>query len=673
MSSCCLAQYVPVVISPFPKLYTTPSAQLRLLCSSISPVYHGVSPVIQPLFSQCSLLPSAGRIVYRRVSYAAMLDVLIVGGGPHALTLSTLLAHPDVRCPQPSTDILDGIQLSQTKSKSGWSRGKRRPATAKVSKEEAAPGPTHTTPPLRFRVVDSYGEWAALWGSQFSALNIPHLRSHTLVHTDPLNKKSLQDFVVKHGRSGELHCLPERVCILDENAYFNDNRLGKRDKRRLSASVATRRNLYFSLPATRLSVDFFQDQVDPASAWRATEHLHTAYTVVHRYGLDSVLIRGTVDRIIPVMPDQSSGEHKEALFFRVLLQGGEMIEARRVVMATGPTRAQMANIPAWVSAITESYPEDRLQHTVQLMHQQARSWQQEAGTLQQEAGTQPQEAETLQQEEGTQQQESRPNSPAPPPVCHTGERMLVIGGGLTSAHVISIALQQGAGHVTWLLRKHLQLKQFDVGDVESLIGRYSHVEHGIQMDGLAYLRRFYGERSLPRRLAMIRQARKGGAVTPEAYAQLVPNIQNGRLDVKPYCQVSEAKWCYKNQAWSISLSCGEIWTGDRIWLATGCKLDVNQDPLLADVIKEFPIQVLDGWPCLSDTLQWASGCPLYLMGQYAALQIGPHVVNLAGGQASSMRIAKDILGWHKGIREGHGAERTRTEEYIQQMHGLMWL
>lgn len=43
-------------------------------------------------------------------------------------------------------------------------------------------------PPLNFKVVDSYGEWASLWESQFTALNIPHLRSHMLVHTNPLNK-----------------------------------------------------------------------------------------------------------------------------------------------------------------------------------------------------------------------------------------------------------------------------------------------------------------------------------------------------------------------------------------------------------------------------------------------------------------------------------------------------
>lgn len=42
-------------------------------------------------------------------------------------------------------------------------------------------------------------------------------------------------------------------------------------------------------------------------------------------------------------------------------------------------------------------------------------------------------------------------------VCEPGQRVMVIGGGLTSAHVISVALQQGASHVTWVMRKHLQV------------------------------------------------------------------------------------------------------------------------------------------------------------------------------------------------------------------------
>lgn len=33
------------------------------------------------------------------------------------------------------------------------------------------------------------------------------------------------------------------------------------------------------------------------------------------------------------------------------------------------------------------------------------------------------------------------------------------------------------------------------------------------------------------------------------------------------------------------------------------------------------MKAIDGWPCISESLQWAEECPLYLMGQYTALQV----------------------------------------------------
>uniref|UniRef100_A0A672GK27 Zgc:113276 n=1 Tax=Salarias fasciatus TaxID=181472 RepID=A0A672GK27_SALFA len=525
-----------------------------------------------------------------------ILDVIIIGGGPHALTLASLLSSHecDPECHTPN--FPSHSHAPRSKSVGFCDKSLQRPVA----------------PPLSLCVVDTYGEWTALWESQFTALNIPHLRSHTLVHTDPLNKKALQEFVLKHQRSAELHSLPDQVYILDENAFFNDMRLGKKERRRLNVTSTLRKSSAFSLPGAKLSVDFFKEQVC-------------------RYKLEKVLVKGTVERITPVMEDNEEMEEEEEE------------EAHQVVVATGPTRAQMANIPMWVQNIAENYPEGHLQHTVHLMHHLP----------------------------NTKQKESFSTA-----VCQAGQRVMVVGGGLTSAHVVSIAIQQGASRVTWVMRKHLQLKQFDVGDVESLVGRYSHVEHGIKMDGQAYLRQFYNERSLHRRLAMIRQARKGGAVTPEAYMHLQPFIVNGQVEVKTYCQVSEASWCYKNQAWHLCLSTGECWSGDMIWLATGCKLDVKQDPLLSEVMQQFPIQVIDGWPCISESLQWAEGCRLYLMGQYTALQIGPHAVNLAGGQAASMRIAKDIMrrhDWDGSQMSKTSGEKTKTEEYVQQMHGLLWL
>lgn len=115
---------------------------------------------------------------------------------------------------------------------------------------------------------------------------------------------------------------------------------------------------------------------------------------VERYNLDKVLMKGTVAHIRPVIEDKDGGKEesgcmkedetnnvamrvtdrngdrarKRVKYFEVQLQEGVILKAHQVVMATGPTRAQMANIPSWVTSIGESYPEERLQHTVHLMH-----------------------------------------------------------------------------------------------------------------------------------------------------------------------------------------------------------------------------------------------------------------------------------------------------------------
>lgn len=74
-------------------------------------------------------------------------------------------------------------------------------------------------------------------------------------------QKALQEFVLAEDRVAELHSLPERVYIQDKNAFFNDGRLGKQNRKLLSAALGLQKNLYFSLPGTQLSVDFFKEQV----------------------------------------------------------------------------------------------------------------------------------------------------------------------------------------------------------------------------------------------------------------------------------------------------------------------------------------------------------------------------------------------------------------------------
>lgn len=124
---------------------------------------------------------------------------------------------------------------------------------------------------------------------------------------------------------------------------------------------------------------------------------------VERYQLDSMLLKGTVESITPVIDCKDEPQvdnetmkglgkedasrldaiKKTVKYFQVVLQDGDIIKARHVVMATGPTRSQMANIPSWVGSIGERYPEERLQHTVHLMHRLAAARRNDEGSAKQ--------------------------------------------------------------------------------------------------------------------------------------------------------------------------------------------------------------------------------------------------------------------------------------------------
>lgn len=74
-------------------------------------------------------------------------------------------------------------------------------------------------------------------------------------------QKALQEYAIKYHRLMELHSLPDQVHIMDKNAFFNDTRLGKKERKRLNITTTLKKSLSFSLPGAKLSVDFFKDQV----------------------------------------------------------------------------------------------------------------------------------------------------------------------------------------------------------------------------------------------------------------------------------------------------------------------------------------------------------------------------------------------------------------------------
>ncbi|MBD2498134.1 NAD(P)-binding domain-containing protein [Nostoc sp. FACHB-280] len=296
------------------------------------------------------------------------IDLAIVGAGPHALTLTTHL-----------------LQKRQS------IRGK-------------------------FSVFDPSGMWLSGWKQQFTALEIPHLRSPAVHHPDP-NPFALRKFA--ESRPQEL--FPP-----------------------------------YDLPGTKLFEDFCQDVI---RAWQLQEQV----------------IPLAVKGITPFV------EHLRPKF-RLDLQDGQEVIARRVVLATGGFQIQLPN---WVKEIPTTYPPDKLCHSQNIDLRKSHL---------------------------------------------TGKKVLIVGGGLTSGHLAIGAISRGA-KVHLLIRRNLAEKLFDA-------------ESGWL--GPKYLKDFFAQSNWEKRWTMIQQARNGGSMTPAIATQLRRQVRTGNIRIDEQCQVIKAEWLDEN-------------------------------------------------------------------------------------------------------------------------------
>lgn len=292
--------------------------------------------------------------------------------------------------------------------------------------------------------------------------------------------------------------------------------------------------------------------------------------VVRRWQLENAVYPASVKRIEPL-------SHHRRSRFCLELSTGQLISARRVVIANG---SGIPHLPDWVERIPNPYPADRLLHSHQIQLQ------------------------------GLQLQ---------------GQRVLIIGGGLTSGHLAIGAIQRGA-EVLLMSRRNLYEKLFDA-DPGWL--------------GPKYLKAFWADPNWDNRWQMIQQARNGGSMTPAILTQLRRLQRDGKIQFYEQCQVSQARW--KEPHWQICCDNSDIHECihnqpiDRIWLATGSQLNAANHPLLQSVLQTHPIEMVNGLPVVNEHLRWP-GCELFLMGGMAALQVGPTARNLSGARAVSDRI-----------------------------------
>ncbi len=290
---------------------------------------------------------------------------------------------------------------------------------------------------------------------------------------------------------------------------------------------------------------------------------------IRRWDLQDKVVKAKVTAIEPPLDRQHP-------WFRLRLASGESIKARRVVLAKG---SSTLNLPDWVSKITGDYPSDRLCHSQQI---------------------------------------DLPTS------YLKGERILIIGGGLTAGHLAVGAISRNA-EVTLIARRELQEKLFDA-DPGWL--------------GPKYLKGFWAETDWETKAEAILRARNGGSMTPAMMTLLRRQARASKLKIYEQCQVVAAKWL--GNKWQIRCDDGQEYEFERIWLATGTKLDATTEPLLTNILDIYKIPIVKGLPVLDEYLHWP-GCELFVMGGLAALQLGPTARNLSGARMASERIVPAMV------------------------------
>lgn len=248
--------------------------------------------------------------------------------------------------------------------------------------------------------------------------------------------------------------------------------------------------------------------------------------------------------------------------------------------------------------------------------------------------------------------------------------VLVVGGGLTSAQLADLAVRRGVSRVWLLTRGPLRVKHFDI-DL-SWMGKFRNSEQA----------RFWLADSDEERLAMIKEARGGGSITPEFNRRVKALAAEGKLVVKERTVLAEARfeestgkgggghWFVKTDPPTPASE--EMPPMDYIYFATGVQTDFATLPYLQTMMKRYPIPGAGGFPCVNDDLMWKDGVPLFVTGRLGALRLGPAAPNLGGARLGAERIVweiEEVVAKSRANEDGIGLQGEEDNGLLSYLAG----
>jgi len=204
-----------------------------------------------------------------------------------------------------------------------------------------------------------------------------------------------------------------------------------------------------------------------------------------------------------------------------------------------------------------------------------------------------------------------------------GEKIVVVGSGITAAQVALYAAKISPGNVQLLIRHPLKIAEFDADPCWM---------------GPKCLSLFSAEKDYSRRREMIKSARNKGTVTPEVFAAVRKAERLGVLKVV-VAEVESAHKVWNNQATLLDAYNNNLCLASHVLLATGFAPGRPGGKLLEQVVAAFDMPVAkDGFPIVDRNLHWKDG--IYVTGALAELEVGPPARNILGARLAGARLAR---------------------------------
>jgi thioredoxin reductase len=205
------------------------------------------------------------------------------------------------------------------------------------------------------------------------------------------------------------------------------------------------------------------------------------------------------------------------------------------------------------------------------------------------------------------------------------DRLVVVGAGLSAAHLITNALDEGQ-RVAWVFREPAE--RYQCADVNSAFFR---AEGRARFDGVEW----------STRLKQMRTQRRA-SVMFEFRPLLQQAEESGRLTVYRGREVSGLVLNEENQV-GVRLADGTAVTGDHVVLALGTRMADSPLPARLSGLR-------DGWPDLEEsTLAFRKVPRVVAVGAAAGMVLGPAARNIDGHRVAAARAAAAIV---VGLREG---------------------